>query len=836
MDLHPLILWMCFFVFVVELIIFWRRNVRNLSNKSFPYRILAVLIIVMLSTGMITSTSQARPFAAITVPTLNLGTAQSRTTGTTLNIITTAAVAAGDDIVVTVTTDKVVGDVSVTDSAGNTYTPYIDTLSPVSYIDLRTLVFVAFDVNALSAGQTITITHPSLATRAATASAFRGLAPSGAFDQSSTASAASSSPSSGSTPTTTQADELLIGVVGTRGPDGDSAGTWLNSFNAGPRLGTTGGGNAEQNVTVSMGYRIVNSTGSYTAAKTGITGRGWIAGIATFKMALGPEMDVRGNDNSISDGDTTPSTTDNTDFGNISLGNNTAVTYTIYNTGVADLNLGTITFSGANAADFSILSSPTSPVAASGNTNFQVQFTPSSVGTRSASISIVNNDDDENPYNFSIQGTGDAFATTTTITGDTPDPSESNQNVNVTVTVTGGSTAPTGTVDITGADSNCSITLSGGTGNCNVTFTSTGVKTLTATYSGDATHSTSNDTESHTVGNLPPQVVTNGVNSSIDTGDGVLAEGEVATVNISRLLITFSEQMDNVTAGDQVTSTANYLLLSEGSVAGFQTASCADAITTGVDGGDTQIALTTVSYNSSTFTATLYLATSLPDGIYRLYACGTATLRDLAGNALAGDGVTEGTDFIRNFQVQLDNDETDGGTETRANNLPATGFPLGTVTKLPPQPIERAYASTDLVLEIPKLNQKMKILGVPLIESNWDVTWLGNNAGWLDGSAFPTWAGNTVLTGHVWDAYNQPGPFADLKTLEYGDEVKVHAFGQIYTYEVQESKLVTSRNVSAVLQHEEYDWVTLLSCESYNPLTGNYLFRRMVRAVLVSVK
>ncbi|MFZ5886998.1 MAG: hypothetical protein ACOYYF_05965 [Chloroflexota bacterium] len=39
-----------------------------------------------------------------------------------------------------------------------------------------------------------------------------------------------------------------------------------------------------------------------------------------------------------------------------------------------------------------------------------------------------------------------------------------------------------------------------------------------------------------------------------------------------------------------------------------------------------------------------------------------------------------------------------------------------------------------------------------------------------------------------------------------------------------------------VFKHEELDWVTLLTCEGYNPLMGNYLFRRMVRAVLVEVK
>jgi hypothetical protein len=87
----------------------------------------------------------------------------------------------------------------------------------------------------------------------------------------------------------------------------------------------------------------------------------------------------------------------------------------------------------------------------------------------------------------------------TTITADGPDPSAPNQSVAVRVTVTGGSSTPTGTVGITGTDANCQITLSGGAGSCNVTFTSTGSKTITATYNGDATHTYSPDTAPHNV-------------------------------------------------------------------------------------------------------------------------------------------------------------------------------------------------------------------------------------------------------------------------------------------------------------------------------------------------
>ena len=126
--------------------------------------------------------------------------------------------------------------------------------------------------------------------------------------------------------------------------------------------------------------------------------------------ATGPEMDVQGNSTSIADGDATPTTADHTDFGSTDITSGTIDrTFTIYNTGTSNLTLsGTpiVVVGGTHSADFTVTSQPTSPVVASGNTTFTVRFNPSATGTRSATLSIANDDTDENPYNFSIQGTG----------------------------------------------------------------------------------------------------------------------------------------------------------------------------------------------------------------------------------------------------------------------------------------------------------------------------------------------------------------------------------------------------------------------------------------------
>lgn len=92
----------------------------------------------------------------------------------------------------------------------------------------------------------------------------------------------------------------------------------------------------------------------------------------------------------------------------------------------------------------------------------------------------------------------------TTITADTPDPSVIGQNVLVQVIVqsVGGGPVATGSVLITGAGTaGCVAPLSGnpGAGACTLFFTSAGVKTLIADYSGDDYHVSSENYASHIV-------------------------------------------------------------------------------------------------------------------------------------------------------------------------------------------------------------------------------------------------------------------------------------------------------------------------------------------------
>jgi LPXTG-site transpeptidase (sortase) family protein len=196
------------------------------------------------------------------------------------------------------------------------------------------------------------------------------------------------------------------------------------------------------------------------------------------------------------------------------------------------------------------------------------------------------------------------------------------------------------------------------------------------------------------------------------------------------------------------------------------------------------------------------------------------------------------TDVISNNAADVTITIRSPGVNSSVSNrpalLPATGFAPNVQTELPAQPHDISYGATDVVLEIPSLGIKLPIVGVPKKNGTWDVTWLGKQAGWLEGSAFPSWNGNSVLTSHVYDSYGRPGPFVNLGTLKFGDPIIVHAYGQKYIFEVQTNQVVVPNDRSA-FKHEDKPWLTLITCKAYDEKSKTYRQRLIVRAVLVKV-
>jgi len=107
-------------------------------------------------------------------------------------------------------------------------------------------------------------------------------------------------------------------------------------------------------------------------------------------------------------GSNIPTTNGSYDFGSVTEGSSSSlVTFEIENTGSTDLILNgnpIIIITGTDSSMFNIGTQPLSPVGAGSDTTFTITFSPTSTGNKSASVTIPNNDSDEDPYTFTISG------------------------------------------------------------------------------------------------------------------------------------------------------------------------------------------------------------------------------------------------------------------------------------------------------------------------------------------------------------------------------------------------------------------------------------------------
>lgn len=470
-----------------------------------------------------------------------------------------------------------------------------------------------------------------------------------------------------------------------------------------------------------------------------------------------------------------------------------------------------------------------------------------------------------------------------------PNPSVTNRAVTALVTVTSTGPTPTGTVTVWRSDETCSappldaavdsctLTLnSAGAGGCDITLTQAGDWYLCAVYLGDTAHfpaqaeskyqfvSDSNTFTSITAFIPSPILMGQPVNVlyQVTSPDGTPAPEDLVIVRSGTLSctgtiadgscpLTFTTPNHHeVTAEYQ----GNSIQLTQ--LNGVQPVTLQPSLSKPVwvyvttPPTDIQLSNMTINRYAAATEAVALIAGVDPNSAETLtfsLAPGTGATHNalfiVSGNKLMLTGALD--DRQSKVDIRLRATDPYGLTYEEAFTLrlsdvevliPETGFAAGRVTVLPAQPREKAYqAASGVQLEIPRLDVSVEVVGVPYTNQGWDTTWLWQRAGWLNGTAFPGWQGNSVLAAHNYVSDGTPGPFNRLQTLRWGDQILIHSYGETHVYEVR-SVDVARPDQQSILKHEDAAWLTLVTCKSFDERTGTYRSRVVVRAVLVDIR
>lgn len=132
--------------------------------------------------------------------------------------------------------------------------------------------------------------------------------------------------------------------------------------------------------------------------------------LALAAMPLWAGVQLSGNALLVANADTTPTVEDGTDFGTTALLNGQTIrSFTLSNLGGTPLQLTGREFvqiSGDAAADFTLTSKPSSPIAEGQSTSFTITFDPRFPGTRRATVTIASDSRENSRYTFAISGFG----------------------------------------------------------------------------------------------------------------------------------------------------------------------------------------------------------------------------------------------------------------------------------------------------------------------------------------------------------------------------------------------------------------------------------------------
>lgn len=148
---------------------------------------------------------------------------------------------------------------------------------------------------------------------------------------------------------------------------------------------------ADQAITIQTSSTL---EGRALAFGAGVTYNGTAAGLPTSpEIAVEKPVGVE-----VVDGGTR-------DFGAVLVGDSRTLTFTVANTGTADLNLTLpVTVTGADAALFTVTAAPLTPVLPGQTTTFSVRFAPLAEGPRVAALRLLSKDGDEAEFDLNLTG------------------------------------------------------------------------------------------------------------------------------------------------------------------------------------------------------------------------------------------------------------------------------------------------------------------------------------------------------------------------------------------------------------------------------------------------
>jgi hypothetical protein len=210
----------------------------------------------------------------------NVGTATATTAGTTLTITVPAGgIPAGQMLSVRLLCDYTATAPAIADTRGNTWVSDRSSNDTGNTITLKVWSCLIASGKDLQAGDTITITTTSLASRVASCDQFSNISSPLTRDGANGNGGTSTSPSAGSGITTAHADDLLIGVAGVHGPGTetyteDIIGQWASLTRVSNGV-----------ITLNSAWQTVGATGSHNYQPTLGTSEIWLDDVIGYQAS-----------------------------------------------------------------------------------------------------------------------------------------------------------------------------------------------------------------------------------------------------------------------------------------------------------------------------------------------------------------------------------------------------------------------------------------------------------------------------------------------------------------------------------------------------------------------